>query len=128
MYPLEMIAFLFGIDVMKMLCTITRQFYASACLYLLDLLTGSVSVSIPLLRQVKSDRLPLEDQLANFQSLQTASQTAADYGRRMVSLSLASEILKQNAELEKSAGELKKKLTAAVVPAPTYQVGWMSVL
>jgi len=77
--------------------------------------------------QVKSKQLLLEEQLANFQSLQAATQTAADYGRRMVSLSLASEILKQNAELEKSAAELKKKLTAAVVPAPTYQVGWKSL-
>jgi len=86
-----------------------------------------VPVFILVLLQVKSDRLLLEDQLANFQSLLAASQTAADYGRRMVSLNLASEILKQNAELEKSAGELKEKLTAAVVPAPTYQVSWRSV-
>ena len=84
-------------------------------------------MNVVVLSKVKSDRLLLEEQLANFQSLLTASQTAAQYGRRMVALGLASDILKQNAELEKSAGELKKKLTAAVVPAPTYKVGWMSV-
>ena len=73
--------------------------------------------------KAKSDRLLLEEQAATFRSLQAAAQTAADFGRRCVSLSLASQVFSQNPELKKTIAELREKTTTPVKPAPTYKVG-----
>ena len=73
--------------------------------------------------KAKSDRLLLEEEAATFRSLQAAAQSAADFGRRCVSLSLASQVFSQNPELKKTIAELREKTTTPVTPAPTYKVG-----
>lgn len=70
--------------------------------------------------EAKGHRLQLQNQATSFHSLQAAAQTTAQYGRRVLALGLAPQLLDQKTGIEKTAEDLGAKHQASVQPAPHY--------